>query len=90
MTFTVEASSINNLTINDSVYHMKMVLRPKHVLAITTGEEKEDCSDDGIIVKLITWFCCCFAVQRVCDGIDMYLNELIYFYDRHISNCRQI
>jgi hypothetical protein len=31
-----------------------MVLEPKHVVAVTAEEEKEDCCVDGIIVTLIT------------------------------------
>jgi hypothetical protein len=31
---------------------LKMVLRPKHVVAVTTNE---DCCVDGIITKLITF-----------------------------------
>jgi hypothetical protein len=37
-----------------TVYHLKMVLGPKHVVAVTTEEEKEDCCVDGIIMKLVT------------------------------------
>jgi hypothetical protein len=39
-------------TAHITLYHLKMVLNPKHVVAVTTEEEKDGCSLDGIIVKL--------------------------------------
>jgi hypothetical protein len=51
-----------------TVQHLKMVLGPKHVLAVTT-EENEDCCVDGIIMKLITYssssFETCVKLQRL-------------------------
>jgi hypothetical protein len=45
-------------SIRITVYHLKIVLGPKHVVAVTTEEEEEkeveDCCFGGIIVKLIT------------------------------------
>jgi hypothetical protein len=32
-----------------TVYHLKMVLGPKQIVAVTTEEEKKDCCFDGII-----------------------------------------
>jgi hypothetical protein len=35
---------------------MKMVLGPKHVVAVTAEEKEDDCCVDGIIVKCNTLF----------------------------------
>jgi hypothetical protein len=47
------ASQENNTWQYVTVYHVKMVFGPKHVVAVTTEEEKGDSCVDGIIVKLI-------------------------------------
>jgi hypothetical protein len=52
----VTANQANSIWQYITESHLKMALGPKHVEAITTEEEKEDCGLDGIIVKLIAEF----------------------------------
>jgi hypothetical protein len=46
------------------LYLLKMVLGPKHVVAVTTEKAKKNCCIDDIKVKLITWLYTRNRMQR--------------------------